>query len=108
MSEHREVYGADRAVLSDFPEAVRASLHLVKKNPSNEAGLILLQCVASAAHPDYLFNLAMLSSLPEEYKKAAFELVEWSLTIGLTVDQKAAILRYVEPMLISSMRPPQG
>ena len=79
MSEHRPIYGANTAVLSDFPEPVRATLHLIEKNPSNEAALILLQCAASAAHPDYLFSLAMLSALPIEYKEAALELIEHSL-----------------------------
>lgn len=35
MSEHRPIYGANTAVLSDFPEPVRATLHLIEKNPSN-------------------------------------------------------------------------
>lgn len=108
MSEHRPIYGANTAVLSDFPEPVRATLHLIEKNPSNEAALILLQCAASAAHPDYLFSLAMLSALPIEYKEAALELIEHSLTSGFTVDEQSALLRFVEPFMATALRAPRG
>lgn len=43
MSEHRPIYGANTAVLSDFPEPVRATLHLIQKNPSDEAALELIE-----------------------------------------------------------------
>lgn len=108
MSEHRPIYGANTAVLSDFPEPARVALHLIEKNPSNEAALILLQCAASAAHPDYLFSLAMLSALPIEYKEAALELIEHSLTSGFTVDEQSALLRFVEPMMATALRAPRG
>ncbi|CAJ0903149.1 hypothetical protein R20233_04894 [Ralstonia sp. LMG 32965] len=108
MSEHRPIYGANTAVLSDFPEPVRATLHLIQKNPSDEAALTLLQCAASAAHPDYHFNLAMLSALPIEYKEAALELIEHSLTSGFTADEQGALLRFLEPIMASALRAPRA
>ena len=104
MSESRPIYGANTAVLSDFPEAARATLHLIEKNPSSEASLILLQCAASAAHPDYLFSLAMLSALPIEHKEAALALIEHSLTSGFTVTEQSALLRFVEPLMATALR----
>jgi hypothetical protein len=106
MCEPRPTCNANAGVLSDFPEAVRATLHLIGKNPSSEASLILLQFAASAAHPDYLFSLAMLSALPIEHKKAALELTEYSLTCGLTVSEQSALLRFVEPLMATALRAP--
>ncbi len=107
MSEHRLIYSANTAVLNNFPEAVRTTLHLIEKNPSNEAALILLQCVVSAAHPDYVFSLAVLATLPTEYKKAALELIEYSLTSGFTVDEQSALMRFVEPWMVTALRAPR-
>lgn len=107
MSEHRPIYGANTAVLSHFPEPVRASLRLIEKNPSNEAALVLLQFVASFVHPDYVCNLAMLDALPIEYKEAALELFEFCLTSGLSLDEQGDILRFVEPYLVQSLGAPR-
>lgn len=103
MSEHRPTRDTNTGVLSAFPEAARATLRLVEKNPSSEASLILLQFAASAAHPDYLCSLAMLSSLPVEYKKAALELTEYSLTCGFTVGEQSALLRFLEPLMTKAL-----
>lgn len=43
MSKHRQIYGANTAVLSDFPEPLRETLRLIEKNPSNEAALELIE-----------------------------------------------------------------
>ena len=106
MSQRRQMYGSNTALLSDFPEPLRSTLQLIEKKPSNEAGLILLQCAASAAHPDYLCSLTMLSALPIEYKEAALEMIEYSLTSGLTVEEQSALLRFVEPLIATALRRP--
>ena len=108
MSEYRQIYGARSTDLNNYPESVRRAIFLIENNLSNEAALILLQCVASAAHPDYLFNLTMLSLLPAEYKEAALELIQCSLSNGFTVGEQSALLRFVEPLMVSALRAPRS
>ena len=104
MSEPRAIYGSNTGLLSDFPEPLRPALHLVEKNRSSEAGLLLLQFVAAFAHPDYMCNLAMLESLSLEHREAALELFEFCLTSGLSADERAALLRFVEARLAQPLR----
>lgn len=104
MSESRAIYGSNTGLLSDFSEPLRPALHLVEKNGSDEAGLLLLQFVAAFAHPDYMCNLAMLEPLPIEHKEAALEFFEFCLTSGLSADERAALLRFVEARLAQTPR----
>lgn len=101
MVESKNFYGANTAVLSAFPDAVRPTLHLLQKNASGDEAQTLLDCLASAMQPDYVCSLQMLSALPHEYRIAALEMITQTLTGGFSSQEKAAILAYIEPIIAS-------
>lgn len=100
MSEKRAIYGVNSSVLNDLPEPVQVALHLIGKNPSDDASLVLLQVVASIVHPDYLCNLASLGALPAEHREVALDLVRCCLSGDLSLDEQSAVLRFVEPIMM--------
>ncbi|WP_459203494.1 hypothetical protein ACQVRV_00115 (plasmid) [Ralstonia pseudosolanacearum] len=103
MADPLQNSDANRALLSDFPGPVQAVLHLVDEKPLGEASLILVQMLASAAHPDYLCSVSTLASLPEPHKAAALDLLQLCLTTGMTIEQRAALLRLVQPRMFAAI-----
>ena len=99
MSESKKIYDANTALLSAFPEELWSTLHLIEKNASKEAAQELLQLAASAAHPDYVTNVACLAMLPGTYREAAREMLGYCLSVGLDARQQRALLDFVEPRL---------
>jgi len=106
MSEPRAPYIVRNALQDDFPEALKSSLQLIEKNAASDESKILLQCLASAVHPDYVCNLAMIASLPDEYREALRDLLNYCISPGLTTDLQIRVTRIVEPMLASIIGAP--
>lgn len=90
---------------SDFPDPVKAILHLASEKPLGEASQVLVHCLASAVHPDFLCNVATLATLPTSHRAAALELLTYCLTTGLTVQQRCALLQIVQPLMLQMFGP---
>ena len=99
MSEPQKIYGANTALLSVFPEELRPALHLIEKNAPQDAAHELLGLVASAAHPDYVTNLAGLAMLPPGHRAAAAEFVQYVLANGLSTVEQRKLLDFAEPRI---------
>lgn len=99
MSETSPIYGANTASLSAFPEELRATLHLIEKNRSNEVAQTLANFVASSVHPDFVCNLADFGHLDTEVKAAALAFFDYCLKVGLSLQEQASILQWVRPHL---------
>jgi len=106
MSESRQPYAVNNAPGCDLPDDLKLALQLVKKNAASDEGKIALQCLASAAHPDYVCNLAMLASLPPAYREALRAFLNYCLSPGLSTAQQGAVLRIVEPLLAGAIGAP--
>ena len=99
MSESKNFYGGNTALLSAFPEELRPTLHLIEKNAPKDAAQELLGLVASAAHPDYVTNLAGLAMLPPGHRAAAAEFVKYVLATGLSTVEQRKLLDFAEPRI---------
>lgn len=99
MSETSPIYGGNTASLSAFPEELRATLHLIEKNRSNEVAQTLANFVASFVHPDFVCNLADFGHLDHEVKAAALAFFEYCLKVGLSIEEQGAILKWITPHL---------
>ena len=99
---------ANTAVLSGFPEKLKATLQLIEKNPSGEVAIALVQFVASFVHPDMVCNLAMMENLPVPAKQAALEFFEHCLSAGLTLEQQGDLLRFIQPYIVATLGGPMA
>lgn len=94
------------ALLSAFSEELRPTLQLIQKNASNEVGSVLVQYVAAFVHPDFVCNLTLLDALPEAAKVASLAFFEFCLTHGLSIEEQGALLAFVQPYIVTSLRGP--
>lgn len=106
MLQPTEMPGANTAVLSRFPEQLRPTLQLIQKNPSSDVAVVLVQYVAAFVHPDFVCNLAMMDSLPSEAKEASLAFFEFCLSSGLTIEDQGALLAFIQPYIVATLRGP--
>lgn len=106
MLQPTGIPGASTDVLSRFPEQLRSTLQLIQNPPSNDVAVVLVQYVAAFVHPDFVCNLAMMDSLPSEAKAASLAFFEFCLSKGLTNDDRRALLAFIEPHIVATLRGP--
>ncbi|HHV7523687.1 TPA: hypothetical protein ACUNF5_005212 [Burkholderia orbicola] len=94
----------DTADTLDLPRQAIDLLRTINRDADADRAKLLMQFVASSIHPDYVFNLSMLSVLPAEHKAAVVAYFAMSISGGLTLAQQAIILQVVESYFASGAR----
>ena len=97
---------ANTALLRRFPDRLRATLQLIQNNRSCEVTFSLVQYVVSFVHPDYEIDISLLDDLPILAKQAALEFFEHCLSTGLTIEEQGALLAFVQPHIMATLRGP--
>jgi hypothetical protein len=101
-----DTLNANTAVLSRFSEGLRSTLRLIQNNRSCEVTFLLVLYVASFVHPDYEIDISLLDELPILAKQAALDFFEHCLSTGLTIEEQGALLAFVQPHIMSTLRGP--
>ncbi|WP_156443858.1 hypothetical protein [Burkholderia savannae] len=94
----------DSADTHALPRPAVDLLHKINSDSDADRIELIMQFVASSVHPDYVFNISMLSVLPAEYKAAVTAYFVMFVSGELTLPQQATILRMVGLYFADSAR----
>lgn len=94
--------------LAGFDARLKPALAVILAHGADDVGVAMTQFVASFVHPDMVCNLAMMECLCEDDKQAALSFFEHALRDGLSLEEQGALLRFVQPFIVSSLCGPSA